>query len=81
MYVGVLIVVIGTPLALGSYWGLLFLLLTVPILVPGARPPMLNCADRCKEFYSATLTPLCSPMRCLCHAPCNKPHTFKRKGC
>jgi protein-S-isoprenylcysteine O-methyltransferase Ste14 len=33
MYVGVLILVIGTPLALGSYWGLLFLLLTVPILV------------------------------------------------
>jgi protein-S-isoprenylcysteine O-methyltransferase Ste14 len=33
MYVGVLILVIGTPLALGSYWGLLFLLLNVPILV------------------------------------------------
>jgi protein-S-isoprenylcysteine O-methyltransferase Ste14 len=32
-YVGVLILVIGTPLALGSYWGLLFLLLNVPILV------------------------------------------------
>jgi protein-S-isoprenylcysteine O-methyltransferase Ste14 len=33
MYVGVLILVIGTPLALGSYWGLLFLFLNVPILV------------------------------------------------
>ena len=33
MYVGVLILVIGAPLALGSYWGLLFLLLNVPILV------------------------------------------------
>ena len=33
MYVGVLILVIGTPLALGSYWGLLFLALNVPVLV------------------------------------------------
>ena len=33
MYVGVLIMVIGVPLALGSYWGLLFLLLNTPILV------------------------------------------------
>lgn len=33
MYVGVLILVIGAPLPLGSYWGLLFLLLNVPILV------------------------------------------------
>jgi protein-S-isoprenylcysteine O-methyltransferase Ste14 len=33
MYVGALILVIGTPLALGSYWGLLLLLLNVPILV------------------------------------------------
>ena len=33
MYVGVLILVIGAPLALGSFWGLLFLLLNVPILV------------------------------------------------
>jgi protein-S-isoprenylcysteine O-methyltransferase Ste14 len=33
MYVGVLIMVIGVPLALGSYWGLLFMLLNVPILV------------------------------------------------
>jgi protein-S-isoprenylcysteine O-methyltransferase Ste14 len=33
MYVGVLVLVIGVPLALGSYWGLLFLLLNVPILV------------------------------------------------
>lgn len=33
MYVGVLIMVLGVPLALGSYWGLLFMLLNVPILV------------------------------------------------
>ena len=33
MYVGVLIMVIGVPLALGSYWGLAFLLLNVPILM------------------------------------------------
>ncbi|WP_457298559.1 methyltransferase [Phyllobacterium sp. P5_D12] len=33
MYVGVLVLVVGTPLALGSYWGLLFLLLNVPILI------------------------------------------------
>jgi protein-S-isoprenylcysteine O-methyltransferase Ste14 len=33
MYVGVLILVIGVPLALGSWRGLLFLLLDVPILV------------------------------------------------
>ena len=33
MYVGVLILVIGAPLALGSYWGLLFMLLNVPILM------------------------------------------------
>lgn len=33
MYVGVLVMIIGVPLALGSYWGLLFLLLDVPILV------------------------------------------------
>ena len=33
MYVGVLIPVIGAPLALGSYWGLLFMLLNVPILM------------------------------------------------
>jgi len=33
MYVGVLILVIGVPLALGSYWGLLFMLLNVPVLV------------------------------------------------
>ncbi|MCV3205801.1 isoprenylcysteine carboxylmethyltransferase family protein [Mesorhizobium sp. YC-39] len=33
MYVGVLILVVGVPLALGSYWGLLFMLLNVPILV------------------------------------------------
>lgn len=33
MYVDVLILVVGTPLALDSYWGLLFLLLDVPILM------------------------------------------------
>ena len=33
MYVGVLIMVVGVPLALGSYWGLLFMLLNVPILM------------------------------------------------
>jgi protein-S-isoprenylcysteine O-methyltransferase Ste14 len=33
MYVGVLVLVIGAPLALGSYWGLLFLLLNVPVLI------------------------------------------------
>ena len=33
MYVGVLVLVIGVPLALGSWWGLAFLLLNVPILV------------------------------------------------
>lgn len=33
MYVGVLTMVAGVPLALGSYWGLAFLLVNVPILV------------------------------------------------
>jgi protein-S-isoprenylcysteine O-methyltransferase Ste14 len=33
MYVGALIMILGVPLALGSYWGLLFMLLNVPILV------------------------------------------------
>lgn len=33
MYSGVLVMVIGTPLALGSYWGLAFLALTMPILI------------------------------------------------
>jgi protein-S-isoprenylcysteine O-methyltransferase Ste14 len=33
MYVGVLVMVTGVPLALGSWWGLLFLLLNVPILM------------------------------------------------
>jgi protein-S-isoprenylcysteine O-methyltransferase Ste14 len=33
MYVGVLVMVLGTPLALGSWWGLLILALTVPVLV------------------------------------------------
>lgn len=33
MYVGVLVLIVGVPLALGSYWGLLFLLLNLPILI------------------------------------------------
>ena len=33
MYVGALIMVFGVAPALGSYWGLLFMLLNVPILV------------------------------------------------
>jgi protein-S-isoprenylcysteine O-methyltransferase Ste14 len=33
MYVGVLVMVVGVPLALGSWWGLAFLLLNVPILM------------------------------------------------
>lgn len=33
MYVGVLIMVLGVPLALGSWWGLAILLLTVPALM------------------------------------------------
>jgi protein-S-isoprenylcysteine O-methyltransferase Ste14 len=33
MYGGVLIMVIGVPLALGSYWGLAFMLLNVPLLM------------------------------------------------
>ncbi|MGD9896708.1 MAG: isoprenylcysteine carboxylmethyltransferase family protein [Candidatus Methylacidiphilaceae bacterium] len=33
MYCGALILVAGAPLALGSYWGLLFLLLTTPVLI------------------------------------------------
>jgi protein-S-isoprenylcysteine O-methyltransferase Ste14 len=33
MYVGVLILIVGAPLGLGSYWGLLFMLLNVPILM------------------------------------------------
>ena len=33
MYVGVLIMLFGVPPALGSWWGLLFLLLFVPALV------------------------------------------------
>jgi protein-S-isoprenylcysteine O-methyltransferase Ste14 len=33
MYVGVLITVLGMPLALGSYWGLVFMFVNVPILV------------------------------------------------
>jgi protein-S-isoprenylcysteine O-methyltransferase Ste14 len=33
MYVGVLIMVVGTPLALGSWWGLLVVAVTVPVLI------------------------------------------------
>jgi protein-S-isoprenylcysteine O-methyltransferase Ste14 len=33
MYVGVLIMVVGVPLALGSYWGLAFICVDVPILM------------------------------------------------
>lgn len=33
MYVGALIMVAGVPLALGSYWGELFVLVDIPILV------------------------------------------------
>jgi protein-S-isoprenylcysteine O-methyltransferase Ste14 len=33
MYVGVLILVVGVPLALGSWWGLAIIALTVPVLM------------------------------------------------
>lgn len=33
LYVGVLVMVIGIPLALGSWWGLALLVLTMPVLV------------------------------------------------
>jgi protein-S-isoprenylcysteine O-methyltransferase Ste14 len=33
MYVGVLVMVIGVPLALGSWWGLAILALTIPVLI------------------------------------------------
>lgn len=33
MYVGALILILGMPLALGSYWGLLFMLVDIPILM------------------------------------------------
>jgi protein-S-isoprenylcysteine O-methyltransferase Ste14 len=33
MYVGVLVMVLGVPLALGSWWGLTILALTIPILI------------------------------------------------
>ena len=33
MYVGVLIMALGVPLALGSWWGLILVLATVPLLV------------------------------------------------
>ena len=33
MYVGVLVMVIGVPLALGSFWGMAFMVLNLPILM------------------------------------------------
>jgi protein-S-isoprenylcysteine O-methyltransferase Ste14 len=33
MYVGVLIMLLGIPLALGSYWGEVFMFVNVPILM------------------------------------------------
>jgi len=33
MYAGALVMLIGTPLALGSWWGLLALLLILPVLI------------------------------------------------
>jgi protein-S-isoprenylcysteine O-methyltransferase Ste14 len=33
MYVGVLVMILGVPLALGSWWGLAILVLTLPVLV------------------------------------------------
>ena len=33
MYAGVLVVVIGVPLALGSWWGLAVLVLILPVLI------------------------------------------------
>jgi protein-S-isoprenylcysteine O-methyltransferase Ste14 len=33
MYVGSLIMMVGIPLALGSYWGLLFVILGVAVIV------------------------------------------------
>ena len=33
MYMGVLVMSIGVPLALGSWWGLVFLALTMPVLI------------------------------------------------
>lgn len=33
MYAGVLIMLLGVPLALGSYWGLLFMIADIPILM------------------------------------------------
>jgi len=33
MYAGVLVMVVGAPLALGSWWGLLLVAITVPVLV------------------------------------------------
>jgi protein-S-isoprenylcysteine O-methyltransferase Ste14 len=33
MYVGAVIMVLGVPLALGSYWGLVFMLIIIPVLM------------------------------------------------
>ena len=33
MYVGVLVMVLGWPLALGSWWGLAILVVTLPVLI------------------------------------------------
>jgi protein-S-isoprenylcysteine O-methyltransferase Ste14 len=33
MYAGVMVMVVGTPLALGSWWGLLAVLVTTPVLI------------------------------------------------
>jgi protein-S-isoprenylcysteine O-methyltransferase Ste14 len=33
MYVGVLVMAAGVPIALGSWWGLLLVLLTIPLLI------------------------------------------------
>ena len=33
MYMGVLVMVIGIPLALGSWWGLVILAVTMPVLI------------------------------------------------
>jgi protein-S-isoprenylcysteine O-methyltransferase Ste14 len=33
MYGGVLVMVAGIPLALGSWWGLVIIVLTIPVLV------------------------------------------------
>ena len=58
MYVGSVIMMIGTRLALGSYWGLLFVIPGVAALVlpdprrgdaavPGTEPAIANTRSRC----------------------------------